>query len=68
MNDKRLINGLKGVRSRFYGWAIMCFAVSLYDMFVLEGKAARIFLLIVLIGVVLGGSISSFIEGYEKEP
>lgn len=65
MNEK-VISGLKSVRRRFYMWAGGNAVVAVYDKVFLEGKVASLFMIIVLVSVVIGGTISTFIEGYEK--
>ena len=66
MNEK-VISGLKSVRRRFYMWAGANAFVAVCDKVFLEGKMATLFMVIVLVSVVIGGTISSFIEGYENE-
>jgi hypothetical protein len=65
MNEK-VISGLKSVRRMFYMWATACAIAAVCDIIFLERIAAKPFFTLVLVFVILGGAISSFIEGYEK--
>jgi hypothetical protein len=66
MNDKRIINGLKSIRRRFYGFATLLAIVSSVDYFFLSGKSTFFFMSVFMGSIIIGGTISSFIEGYES--
>jgi uncharacterized membrane protein YwzB len=66
MNDKKVISGLKAILSRLNFCALTMGLAALIDWMCLDGKAVKLFLVILLISIFIGGLISSFIEAYEE--